>query len=139
MINNQLDNEIRKVKNLISKCEKDEKKYEDKVFESEEKLRKLTSSLDKVNNTFYKFDMLNRSFKELTENRFVISWVESRESINLSEKNDANKDMDASYNEQLKEQNSYRDKLEDCRILKNSLNKKLKILEERKKQETNLL
>lgn len=135
MINSQTDYEIKKVKNQLIECHKKEKEYSSKISECEEKLSKLKKSLDRTADNFSVFDKLNNSFRNTTELRCVTTWIESRANKNYAEKRNASFDMDSSYNEQKRENELYRQKLDNCYALETRLRKKLKLLEEQKKKE----
>ncbi len=139
MINSQLDYEIKKVKNQLIECQRKERNYSGKISECEEKLSKLKKSLDKTADNFSAFEKLNNSFRNTTELRCVTTWIESHANKINAEKRAALFDMDSSYNEQKREKEMYCQKLDDCYALETRLRKRLKLLEQQKKRESDSL
>ncbi len=133
----QYDVQIIKLKKQIINLKGKEKSCRKKIEDYEIRLSKLKRSLDEASNNFTVFDDLNKSMTNLTQLRFVTSWVESRAQANKAEKNKTLYNIEKTYDSVRKDINSFNRQLEDIISNKKRLEVRLKELEKKKNIEEN--
>lgn len=108
----QIEIEIRRMERKLSNVREQIRKQKNTIEDNEYKLDKLKRSLDKTMDNYRIFDRTNESFENLSELRFIKTWVEARKEKNASDKRKATAKMDESYREQKKVVNASYQKLD---------------------------
>ncbi|MBE6801986.1 MAG: V-type ATPase 116kDa subunit family protein [Ruminococcaceae bacterium] len=124
----QIEIEIRRMERKLSNVREQIRKQKNTIEDNEYKLDKLKRSLDKTMDNYRIFDRTNESFENLSELRFIKTWVEARKEKNASDKRKATAKMDESYREQKKVVNASYQKLDDLEETKARYERELKRL-----------
>lgn len=93
----QIEIEIRRTNRNLSYVREQIRRQKIVIEENEYKLDNLKRSLDNAMNNYRIFDKTNEAFENLSELRFVKTWVEARKEQNASNKRKAFTNMDDSY------------------------------------------
>lgn len=126
----EIDLRLEKLNLKLDHVKQNEEHVKTEIEENEYRLQKLKNCFSKSIEKFDDFEHVNRSLRNLSQLKFVKSWIARREENNLHERNKILQDMDVSCDELHKQILALRQDLESYNKEKFML---LKEIEELKK------